>query len=112
MDSETACRAKVGAKVISRPRQKAISKAAMHKWGLNAQLGMLMEECGELIQAANKLIRSDLISVNWRGLANEMADVEIMIDQFKLHIDWENLETKVARAKEEKLLNLERMVAK
>lgn len=53
------------------------------RYGFEAQAGMLMEECAELIQITNKLIRhkdwSDLID----PFCGEIADVEIMIDQMK-----------------------------
>ena len=35
-----------------------IYKAALEKWGVNPQIGMLTEECGELLSAINKFNRS------------------------------------------------------
>lgn len=57
-----------------------ILQAAVDKWGIGSQLIMLMEECAELIQATSKTIRSDSLN----GLAEEIADVEIMLSQVKI----------------------------
>jgi len=48
-------------------------------FGETAQICMLMEECGELIQASNKYLRYK----NLNYIIQEIADVEIMIDQMK-----------------------------
>lgn len=54
-------------------------------YGLDRQLDMLIEECAELIQAICKLQRTkqspELFNYN---LVEEMADVENVIEQFKL----------------------------
>ena len=50
-------------------------------YGKEPQLVMLMEECGELIQACSKLIRSKDRAVN--NLIEELADVRIMIEQIE-----------------------------
>lgn len=49
-------------------------------YGLKNQLRQLIEECCELAIEASHSIRKDGITVN---LINEIADVEIMIDQIK-----------------------------
>ncbi|MCH5051169.1 hypothetical protein [Pectobacterium aquaticum] len=60
----------------------AIYKEALRKWGPEAQMVKLTEETGELVAEAAR-------SVNGVGnevaLASEMADVEIMIEQFRLN---------------------------
>ena len=92
---------------LDKKETKILYTAAVRKWGLQSQFGMLMEECAELIQATNKVMRKGDEDVNtWRHLAEEMADVEIMIEQLKHVIDWQNLEEKVATAKHDKLLRL------
>ena len=59
---------------------------AIKRWGAQAQTIKLVEECGELIQAVAKWqnARTDL---NRQAMAlnciEEIADVEIMIEQFK-----------------------------
>lgn len=55
-------------------------------YGTDKQLNILIEECAELIQAICKLKRNkqstELLNYN---LAEEMADVENVIEQFKLN---------------------------
>jgi hypothetical protein len=54
-----------------------IYEKAVKKWGIEAQLDMLVEECGELIVAIQKFRRG-------RGATNlleESADVQIMLNQ-------------------------------
>lgn len=62
----------------------ALLKIAKH-YGYKEQLGQLQEECGELIVAAHKQAKKEggdwLISDNF---IEEVADVEIMIEQLKL----------------------------
>ena len=50
-------------------------------YGLVSQLRQLAEECSELAVAASHSARTGNITVN---LIEEIADVEIMIDQIKL----------------------------
>lgn len=88
---------------------KKLYKAAVQAWGVEAQLGMLMEECAELIQAANKVLRKGENS-DWRHLAQEMADVEIMIEQLKTATDWQNLEQIAKTEKHDKLLRLKALL--
>jgi len=68
--------------------QDALLKIAKH-YGGKEQLGQLQEECGELIVAAHKQVKTDeratyaAYSAN-ANLIEEIADVEIMIEQIKL----------------------------
>jgi hypothetical protein len=85
---------------------------AIKRWGERAQTIKLVEECGELIQAASKWLnaRNDL---NRQAMAvnciEEIADVEIMIRQFKKILQ-PNFTTKVDDLvfdrEQEKLLKL------
>jgi NTP pyrophosphatase (non-canonical NTP hydrolase) len=94
--------------VMTRPQRKNLYSSAIRKWGINSQLGMLMEECAELIQATHKCVRKGSVNKEvWDNLAEEMADVEIMIEQIKLGMDWHLLEPKVREIKEKKLKRLE-----
>ena len=58
-----------------------ILQAAINKWGNEAQLDQMIEECAELIVAINHLRRkkSDLLPV-----LEELADVEIMLEQMSI----------------------------
>lgn len=53
-------------------------------YGLENQTDMLMEECAELIQAANKMKRYPGDHEARRNLIEEIVDVEIMIEQMKI----------------------------
>ena len=58
-----------------------LKKIADH-YGLQAQKGMLIEEMAELMQAVNRFDRNP-IEKNLDAIAEEIADVEIMIAQAK-----------------------------
>ena len=75
--------------------QDKIKRIANH-YGLAKQQRQLAEECGELIQATSKYMRfqeeSYASTVDWTYLQNvieEIADVEVMLDEIKylLHIN-------------------------
>ena len=51
------------------------------RYGKEPQLIVLMEECGELIQACSKQLRRKDKSIN--NLIEELADVRIMIEQIE-----------------------------
>ena len=61
-------------------RQKLYWKA-LAKWGIESQLDMMIEECAELIQAIQHIKRGRYQFVN---LFEELADVEIVLEQMKL----------------------------
>ena len=58
-----------------------IYKAALEKYGVGAQIGMLTEECGELLSAINKFNRS---RCSRDDVLTELADVSIMVEQLSL----------------------------
>ena len=61
--------------------EKEVLRAAIEKWGREAQTKMVLEEMSELQKEICK---------NWRGqsneesIAEEIADVEIVLDQLKM----------------------------
>jgi len=61
-----------------------ILQSAINKWGADAQMGVLIEECAELIQAVSKIKRGEGARDDWDNFAEELADVQIMIDQMRL----------------------------
>jgi len=96
---------------MNRREEKDIYRKAIRKWGFQLQLGMLMEECAELIQATHKVIRKgDEDLGTWRNLAQEMADVEIMIDQLKITVTWQDLQLNVKTNRHDKMLRLKEML--
>jgi NTP pyrophosphatase (non-canonical NTP hydrolase) len=75
-----------------------IAKKAIKKFGIKSQMEMLVEECSELILAVQKLKRAKNkskvyklevaeLSQRYNNFLEEMADVSIMILQFRLSDD-------------------------
>lgn len=67
----------------------ALYTMAIATFGRENQLNMAMEECAELIQSINKVLRENqtrgFIDSNVvMDMFKELADVEIMIEQIKL----------------------------
>lgn len=61
---------------------------AIEKWGIDAQLDMVIEEAAELIQAVNKLKRAKGTDNEFDALkafAGEISDVGILTDSMKRH---------------------------
>lgn len=80
---------------------------ALLKWGLDPQLDMAQEECAELIMAINKLRRSKYRRKSY--VAEEIADVRIMINQIILGLE---IEKQVKNFTDLKLKRLERRLKK
>lgn len=66
----------------------------INHFGVNRQSRQAMEECGELIQAINKMLRYPNDEVKRLELIEEIADVLIMITQLKIIFDIEQSEIK------------------
>ena len=81
-----------------------LKEAALIKWGMNAQLDMLNEECLECALAVNNYKRRKKDS--FTKLLEEMADVEIMLEQIKhiLCIGGDKFEFRTQKAKKIKRL--------
>jgi len=97
--------------MMTKTQKKTLYRKAFDKWGMNAQFGMLIEECAELIKASNKYMRKQSKD-NVDSLVEGMANVEIMIDQFRNVLSWEILDIKVNEAKESKLERLNELLQK
>ena len=78
---------------------------AIKRWGGQAQLRMLQEECGELIVAVAHVLRKNK-SLSTTELADEIADVEIMCEQARVLLGDEGSDL-VDRAKDAKLRRLQ-----
>jgi len=63
---------------------KEVCQKAIDKYGKTAQMDMVIEECAELIQAVSKNKRG---RDNRNNIVEEIADVELMIEQLKLMFD-------------------------
>jgi len=79
---------------------KELYQKALDLWGKDLQLNMVFEELGELITELSRMIRGRNKSSD---LAEEIADVEIMLDQLKFIY---NLEESVFDLKIGKLVRL------
>ena len=66
---------------VGRP---SLYKKAKEKWGVSAQLGMMQEECAELIAAINKGHRREFDDASLDLITSEIADVEIMMEQARV----------------------------
>lgn len=62
--------------------KKTIYKQTWEQYGAEKQIIVAMEECAELTKELSKLLRN---KNNLMSVAEEMADVEIMIEQIKQH---------------------------
>ena len=62
----------------------SIYKKAIKLWGIDSQMMMAVEEASELIKAICKLRRTGVTAEVVNDLAEEMADMEIMLDQLKI----------------------------
>ena len=95
-------------------RESTIYKKAIKRWGNDLQLSILQEECAELIQAISKVRRygpgyeDEMKFID--DLAEEIADVEIMIEQAKHMYDWENFKQKISVKKSLKLERLKKLL--
>lgn len=77
-----------------------VLRKAVDEYGKESQLIMAMEEMSELIQALSKNIRG---YANEDNVAEEIADVEIMLNQLKLIF---NNEQQVKRWYADKVIRL------
>ena len=76
-----------------------IYKEAIAKWGEEAQVNMLNEECGELITAVAQFRRG---RTSHHDVMTELADASIMIEQIATMMNYEDFE----KEKDRKLLRL------
>jgi len=86
-------------------KKEDLYKAAIEKWGVVSQVEMAVEECSELIQAIQKVKRSNTIETNMH-VCEEIADVEIMIEQLRYIFDVDLID----QFKSEKLERLEKRI--
>jgi NTP pyrophosphatase (non-canonical NTP hydrolase) len=79
-------------------------KEAIEKWGEEAQVNMLNEECGELIAAIAQFKRG---RTSHHDVMTELADVFIMVEQIASMMNYDDfekeLERKLIKLRDEKL---------
>lgn len=75
---------------------------AIRKWGRELQIEMAIEECSELIHALQKLKRDGTNTEKYNHVCEEVADVDIMIQQLKFIFSYQMIE-------EYRIIKLERL---
>lgn len=84
--TEKECRSWLKSEEITDERE--ICTKALAKWGDQAQIAMVFEEMAELQKELCKHLRGKKVTGH---IAEEIADVEIMLDQMKILFDIEEL---------------------
>lgn len=82
---------------------------ALHTWGIAAQMDMAVEECSELIKALMKRKRNPNNPVTVDNILEEMADVEIMLEQLKVMYDYKYSNDAVSSFDNIKQMKLKRL---
>ena len=86
---------------------KEIYRKCIERWGEELQVGMLSEEIGELLIAVNKY-RRKTTEDNKRNVCEELADVQIMMEQIEILFDLDS--SQIHNWYEKKLDKLEEML--
>jgi len=89
--------------------KKLLYKKAIKKWGQYAQMDIMAEECAELIKAVMKLRGYPNRQIVVDDLLEEMADVEIMLEQLKIIFNYKYSNDAVDMFKDTKRRKLERL---
>lgn len=95
-------------------QEQEIYRKAIKHWGEELQVGMLMEEMAELTIAINKFRRSaielgnDIMQSKRKDIAEEIADVKIMLEQIKVLFNISDYE--ISSQYQKKLIKLEKMI--
>ena len=79
----------------------------LNKWGLESQVLMLAEEASELSCAALGFLRKNKEGDSLSHLAEEIADVELMVEEIKFYLNPLSLGTRVEIWRSKKLERLE-----
>lgn len=86
--------------------ETAVCQRAVEAYGKEHQLIICMEEMAELTKELTKNLRGRR---NLQDISEEVADVEIMLEQVKVIFD---LKEEVSEAKEAKLLRLQKRIVR
>lgn len=70
-----------------------VLQSALNKWGAATQAGMCMTECGELTAALGAYFVQGRDKDS--NVIDEIADVQIMLDQMKLIFDQQAIESRI-----------------
>ena len=72
--------------MITAMERLKLYESVVNTYGIKSQQYMLVEECGELLNALAKLIRG---RASFEELNTELADVSIMVEQIAHFYGWE-----------------------
>lgn len=89
-------------------KSEYLYRKALNTWGQLAQIDMAVEECAELIKALCKWKRG-LDNETVDPLLEEMADVEIMLEQLKMIYNYKYSNGAIDKFKDIKRQKLERL---
>ena len=78
-------------------------RAILNHYGITEQVSKLKEECRELIEAADGYINGTDSKAHF---LEEMADVEVMLDQMKLHFNAQDKVDEIKRFKVKRQLGI------
>lgn len=80
-----------------------IKEIAEH-YGYESQIDQMCEECGEFIVARSKVRRN--VPGSWDNLIEEVADISIMVDQMKLIIGEDKINSVRAKKLRRQILRI------
>lgn len=96
---------------MNKTQRKKLYKKAWEKWGFELQMVKFVEELSELQKAICKYHSFWKKSAQpARDIVEEIADVEIMIEQLETQHNWENWRSRIETAKSDKLKRLKERV--
>ena len=85
--------------------RRELYQLALEAWGADAQIGMFIEEIGEVLTALNKMNRKSN-GCSTEDFIEELVDLEIMLEQMKNLFpctDWNQIKYRKLSRLEEKL---------
>lgn len=77
--------------------RQSIYRQAWLKWGSSAQILLAIEEMSELTQVLSKHLNGRLDHTHHQQILDEIADVQIMVEQLAYQIDPDGVENTVDR---------------
>ena len=79
---------------MNEDERKELYESALTNWGVRAQVMMVMEETGEMLNAIGKFDRG---RVNESEVITELADVWIMMEQMAVFFGWDEFQKEKQR---------------
>ena len=79
---------------MEKSERRKIYERTLQQWGVENQLWMVVEECGELLNAIGKMRRE---RVTREEVITELADVTIMCEQIAQYIGYEEYDKELDR---------------